>query len=369
MYEGSTDIVTGVRTADRVCEVGWFADLCGGDTEWLGVLDPIRGGTFEHCRNIVLTADALGFNNILLPTSYTEGQEVLTFAGAVAPMVKQINLLTAVRTGEIHPPMLARHLSTLDQILGGRLTVNIINSALPGSEEPPARRFSRCREVITILRQCWTRERIEFEGEHYFVDLPSAPARPVQSGGPLLYFGGLSEESKALCAEQCDVYLMWPDTEKGLYDTMVSVRDRARALGRTIDFGLRIHVIVRETDAEAREYAARLMSRFDVVEGERLKHRTQDARSVGVVRQDDLRSQTNDDYIEEDLWFGIGRARSGCGAAIVGSSATVLNRLNRYLDMGIRAFVLSGYPLIEEAYHVARHVLPHLPRCSLSSRR
>ena len=102
------------------------------------------------------------------------------------------------------------------------------------------------------------------------------------------------------------------------------------------------------------------------VEGERLKHRTQAARSVGVVRQDELRSQTIDDYVEDDLWFGIGRARSGCGAAIVGSSATVFGRLNRYLDIGIRAFVLSGYPLIEEAYHVARHVLPHLPTCSLS---
>jgi hypothetical protein len=121
-----------IRTEEHCCEVAWFDDLCGGDTAFLGVPDPNRRSTYEHCTEIVQLAEELGYDNILLPTSYMLGQETIPFAGAAAAQTTGINLLTAVRTGEIHPPMLARHLATLDHMLKGRLTVNIINSDLPG---------------------------------------------------------------------------------------------------------------------------------------------------------------------------------------------------------------------------------------------
>ena len=145
-----------VRTEKRVCEVAWFDDLCGGDTQYLGTIDPKRKSNFAHCSKIIQTADQLGYKNILLPTSYVVGQEVLPFAAAMAPKVKSINMLAAIRTGEIYPPMLARHLATLDHILQGRLTVNIINSDLPGLKEDPEMRYQRCNEVIEILKQAWT---------------------------------------------------------------------------------------------------------------------------------------------------------------------------------------------------------------------
>ncbi|MFN0201979.1 MAG: LLM class flavin-dependent oxidoreductase [Bacteroidia bacterium] len=357
-----------IRTQERVCEVAWFDDLCGGDTAYLGTVDPTRRSNFEHCSDIITTADKMGFSNILLPTSYVVGQEVLPFASAMASQVQNINMLAAIRTGEIHPPMLARHLATLDHLLKGRLTVNIINSNLPGLKEDPDLRYQRCGEVIEILKQAWTQEEIDFKGEIYEFKMRADAAKPYQqNGGPLLYFGGISPGSKEVCAKYCDVFLMWPEPEENIYETMQDLSNRAAAHGRTMDFGLRIHVIVRETEEEAKVYTKTLMSKFDAQVAEQLKNRTQDAQSMGVFRQDELRKQADaDDFIESMLWMGIGRARSGCGGAIVGTPEQVIEKLNRYMDMGIRSFILSGYPLIEECELFGKLVLPHLNNVKLS---
>jgi alkanesulfonate monooxygenase len=357
-----------IRTTDRLCEVSWFDDLCGGDTAFLGTVDPERRSNFAHCSDIIETADAQGFSNILLPTSYVVGQEVIPFAAAMAPKVPNINMLTAIRTGEIHPPMLARHLATLDHLLQGRLTVNIINSDLPGMKEDHEMRYKRCEEVIEILKQAWTQDEIDFQGEHYQLKMRADAAKPYQqNGGPLLYFGGISPGSKEVCAKYCDVFLMWPEPEDSIYATMQDMSARAAAHGRTIDFGLRIHVIVRETEEEARAYTKTLMSKFDAQVAEQLKHRTQDSKSAGVLRQDAFREQADpDDFVEPMLWMGIGRARSGCGGAIVGTPQQIVEKINRYMDMGIRAFILSGYPLIEECRLFGQHVLPHLNNVKLS---
>ncbi|NID10617.1 LLM class flavin-dependent oxidoreductase [Fibrivirga algicola] len=357
------------RTTKRICEVAWFDDLCGGDTAFLGTIDPDRRSNYVHCADIMKTADRMGFENILLPTSYVVGQEVLPFAAAMAPQVSNISMLAAVRTGEIHPPMLARHIATLDHMLEGRLTINIINSDLPGLKEDHELRYKRCEEVIEILKQAWTQDRIEFDGEVYGnISMSAAPVKPYQqNGGPLLYFGGISPGSKEVCAKYCDVFLMWPEPEENIYATMQDLSERAARHGRSIDFGLRIHVIVRETEEEARAYTKTLMSQFDADVADKLKHRTQDSRSAGVLRQDELRKNADaDDFIEPMLWTGIGRARSGCGGALVGTPAQIIEKLNRYMDMGIRAFVLSGYPLIEECELFGKHVLPHLPNVKLS---
>ncbi len=357
-----------VRTSQRVVEVAWFDDLCGGDTAFLGTIDPERRSNYAHCSDIMLTADKMGFQNILLPTSYVVGQEVLPFAAAMAPQVNNISMLAAIRTGEIHPPMLARHLATLDHILKGRLTVNIINSDLPGLKEDHEFRYKRCEEVIEILKQAWTQDTIDFQGEVYQIKMPADPVKPYQqNGGPLLYFGGISPGSKEVCAKYCDVFLMWPEPEDSIYATMQDLSQRAENHGRTIDFGMRLHVIVRETEEEAKEYAKKLMSKFDAEVGEKLKTRTQDSKSAGVLRQDEFRKNADaDDYIEPMLWGGIGRARSGCGAALVGSADQIIEKMNRYMDMGVRSFIFSGYPLKEECEYFGKLVMPHLNNQKLS---
>jgi alkanesulfonate monooxygenase len=188
-----------------------------------------------------------------------------------------------------------------------------------------------------------------------------------QNGGPLLYFGGTSEGARELCAEHCDVFLMWPETEEQIAETMRDLAERAARRGRRIDFGYRVHVIVRETESEARAAARRLVSRLDDDTGRAIKQRALDASSTGVQRQDALREGADSEgYIEDCLWSGIGRARSGCGSAIVGDPDQVRAKLERYLDLGIRAFILSGYPLRDECELFARYVLPELPQVRLA---
>lgn len=348
-------------------EVSWFAPICNGDFEYMGVHDNKLKSTWENASNILLTADKLGYRNILCPSSYQVGQDTLTFAAACAPLTKNINLLAAVRCGEVHPPMLARTIATLDHILKGRLTINIISSNLPGTEMESAARYQRSREVIEILKQAWTQDEINFQGEYYNLRLPTAAVKPYQqNGGPLLYFGGYSAPGVDLCAEHCDVYLMWPETENRLEELMTTMSQKAAAYGRTVDFGLRVHVIVRETEKEAKAAAKKLMSHLDAELGKDIRERALDAKSYGVSRQAEMRSQSDlDGFVEPHLWTGIGRARSGCGAALVGTPEQILAKIQRYMDMGIRSFIFSGYPHLQECELFAKYVLPKIKTISL----
>ena len=347
-------------------EVSWFAPLCDGDDDFLGNRNPEFKSSWENTSKVIKKADELWFRNVLCPSSYQVGQDTLSYVAGMAPLTEQINFLAAVRCGELHPPMLARTIATLDHMLKGRLTLNIISSDLPGTKLSSPERYARSREVIEILKQSWTQDRIEFNGKYYQLDLQTDPVKPYQqNGGPLLYFGGYSPEGVDLCAEHCDVYLMWPETEKKLQELMNNMTNKALEHDRMVQFGLRVHVIVRETEQEARDYAKNLLSKLDLDLGKDIRNRAQDSASLGVARQAMLREEAdNQHYVEPYLWTGIGLARSGCGAAIVGDPDQVLAKLERYMEMGIRSFILSGYPHQQECELFAKHVLPRLKTVS-----
>jgi len=348
-------------------EVSWFAPICNGDTDLLGHMPMQYKSSWQNASEIVKKADRLGYRNILCPSSYQVGQDTLPFVSAMAPMIEQMNMLAAVRCGETHPPMLARTIATIDHILKGRLTINIISSDLPGEKLSSEKRYARSREVIEILKQAWTQEEINFHGEYYQIQLPTEPVKPYQqNGGPLLYFGGYSPTGLDLCAEHCDVYLMWPETESVLQNQMQVMSEKAAEYGRKVDFGLRVHVIVRETEEEARKWAKHLVSRLDDQVGSEIRNRAQDAKSLGVSLQSSLRDRSDaDGYAEAHLWTGIGRARSGCGAALVGSPEQILEKIERYKSIGIRSFIFSGYPHMQECEYFGNLVLPHLETVSL----
>ncbi|MGR3503218.1 LLM class flavin-dependent oxidoreductase [Pseudaestuariivita sp.] len=348
-------------------EVSWFSALCSDDYQFLGVPDGALRSSWAHCRDIVLEAEKQGFRNILCPSSYQVGQDTLSFVAGCAPLTSDINMLAAVRCGEMQPIMLARTLATLDHMMEGRLTVNIISSDFPGEKAESAYRYQRSREVVEILKQAWTQDEINYEGEVYqFSGLTTGPAKPYQTGGPLLYFGGYSPAALELCGQHCDVYLMWPETQDMLAQRMKDVNAVAERYGRTLDYGLRVHMIVRDTETEAREYADYIVSKLDDEYGQLIRDRALDSTSLGVSHQARARELADKfGYTEPNLWTGVGRARSGCGAALVGSTDQVLSKLEEYQKMGIRAFILSGYPHIEEAKHFGTRVLPQMKTCSL----
>ena len=342
-------------------EVSWFSALCDDDYEFLGQPDPQLASSWEHCRNLVLAAEKGGFDNILLPSGYQLGIDTQMFAAAIAPLVKRIRLLMAIRVGEMWPPQLARAIATLDRILGGRLTVNIISSDMPGEVLASAPRYRRTVELMRILKTLLDGQSLDHDGEFWKLKLDPPRVGTVSSRCPPLYFGGLSEDAREAAAEGADVYLMWPDTMPAVREIVADMTARAARRGRKLKFGYRAHVIVRETEAEARTYASRLLSKLDAQTGDAIRAKSLDSASVGVQRQAELRAAAGDEgYVEDNLWTGIGRARSGCGAAIVGDPDQVLAKLEAYKAAGIEAFILSGYPHTAEADLFARHVLPRL---------
>ncbi|MGB2464948.1 MAG: LLM class flavin-dependent oxidoreductase, partial [Candidatus Puniceispirillaceae bacterium] len=243
-----------------------------------------------------------------------------------------------------------------------------ISSDFPGQVEDSTFRYQRSREVVEILRQAWTQDEINYQGEIYqFAGVTTDPARPYQqNGGPLLYFGGYSAAAIELCAQHCDVYLMWPESKEDLANRMKTVHERAVNYNRTLDYGLRVHMIVRDTEAEAREYAQELVSKLDDDKGKIIRERALDSTSLGVARQARNRDLADmEGFIEPHLWTGVGRARSGCGAALVGSADKILSEIESYQKMGMRSFIFSGYPHLDECDYIGKLVMPHLKTCSL----
>jgi alkanesulfonate monooxygenase len=357
----------GRSAGDRPVEVAWFAALCDDDYELLGVVDPALRSSWEHCRDITLGAERGGFDTILLPSGYELGIDSVAFAAGIAPMLERMGLLLAVRCGEVWVPQLARQLATIDRMLGGRLAINIISSDRPGESLASEPRYQRTLETMTALRTLLDGRRLELHGDHVDLEVDPPRARTASGSCPPFYFGGLSEPAREVAAAAADVYLMWPDTMPAVEAIVDDLRARAERHGRTLRFGYRVHVVVRETEAEARAAAQHLVSALDDEEGRRIRERSLDSASAGVRRQAELRGASTDDgYVEDNLWTGVGRARSGCGAAIVGDPDQVLAKLAAYREIGIDAFILSGYPHRRECDLFARYVLPRLDHAPLA---
>jgi alkanesulfonate monooxygenase len=357
-------------TALPQAEISWFSALCDDDYQFLGVEDASLKASWPHCRDIAQTADKNGFDNILLPSGYSLGMDSIAFAGGIAPLLEQMRLLVAVRCGEMWVPQLARQLATLDQMLNGRLTINIISSDLPGQTLDGGPRYQRTRETMQALRQFLNGQAVKMDGEFVKLDLDPPRIGTVSGKSPPFYFGGLSPPACDVAAAEADVFLMWPDTMDKVKAVLDDMKARTEGYHRTLKYGYRAHVIVRETEAEAREAADLLISRLDDKIGEDIRNRSLDSASVGVRRQAEMREAANasgsGDYVEDNLWTGVGRARSGCGAAIVGDPDQVLAKLNAYRELGIESFILSGYPHRDECDLFAKYVLPQINHGPLS---
>ena len=346
-------------------EISWFSALCDDDYEQLGVVSPQLRSSWDHCSEIVATAEAQGFDSILLPSGYALGLDTVAMAAALARSTSHIRLLVAVRTGENWPPQLARQIATLQHLADNRIDINIISSDLAGETMASSPRYARTLEVMKILDDLLDGDPVDVKGEHYNVatDAPRIATGPR----PPFYFGGLSEEARDVAAQMADVYLMWPDTYDNVRAIVEDMTLRAAAYGRTLRFGYRVHVVVRETEEQARAAAAHLVAELDDEIGRAIRQKSLDSGSVGVARQSELRQAADlEGFVEPNLWTGIGRARSGCGAAIVGSPDQVVAKLEAYQALGIEAFILSGYPHIDECRRFGELVMPRLTHAPLA---
>ena len=343
----------------------WFLPTHG-DGHYLGSNDSARPVDHGYLQQIAQAADRIGFTGVLIPTGRS-CEDAWLVAASMIPVTQRLKFLVALRPSVTSPTVAARQAATLDRLSNGRALFNLVTGSDP--EELAAdgvflnhqERYEASAEFTHIWRRLLEGETVDHEGKHIQVKGAKLLFPPVQQPRPPLYFGGSSDVAQDLAAEQVDLYLTWGEPPHLVKEKIEQVRAKAAAHGRTVRFGIRLHVIVRETNEEAWEAANRLISQLDdetIAKAQAAFARTD---SVGQHRMAALHGGKRDNLeISPNLWAGVGLVRGGAGTALVGDGPTVAARINEYAALGIDSFIFSGYPHLEEAYRVGELLFPHL---------
>ena len=346
-------------------DIFWFLPTSG-DTRYLGRSDSGRPATNKYMQQIAIAAESLGYDGVLIPTGSSCLDPWIT-AASLVPVTHRLKLLVALRTSLGNPTASARQAATLDQASNGRLLLNVVPGgdatelAADGIFLDHDQRYEAAGEFLTVWRRLLSGEVVNFTGKHVHVEGAQNFFQPVQQPHPPLYFGGSSPAAHELAAQQVDAYLTWGEPPADVAAKIADVRERAKKYGRTVHFGVRLHVIVRETNEQAWAAAEELISHLDddVIADAQKNYAKMD--SEGQRRMAALHGGQRDKLeVSPNLWAGVGLVRGGAGTALVGDPETVAKLLQEYADLGVDRFVLSGYPHLEEAFRFAELVFPLL---------
>lgn len=346
----------------------WFLPSAG-DGSYLGTNELSRPPQFSYLRDIALATDRLGYGGILLPTGHgcLDGW---TLASALAPLTERLKFLVALRPGVSTPALAARQVAAFDQISNGRLLLNVVTGGNPtelahdGIFLNHDERYAQTDEFLTLWRCFMEGAPIDFKGKHLSARGGTPlPFQPVQKPYPPIYFGGSSDAGIKVAAKHSDMYLTWGAPPTQVAEKFAQVRAAAAKVGRKVRFGIRLHFIVRETEAEAWEAADRLISRLtpDAIAKAQARLASRVSDSEGQRRMIALHGGRTDKLeISPNLWAGLGLVREGAATALVGDPKIVAARLREYQALGIDTVIGSAYPHLEEAYRVAELLFPAL---------
>jgi alkanesulfonate monooxygenase len=344
----------------------WFIPTHG-DGRYLGTASGGRATNFPYLRQIAQAVDDLGYTGALLPTGRS-CEDAWVVASTLASVTQKMRFLVAIRPGLMSPGVAARMAATFDRLSNGRLLINVVTGGDPvelagdGVHLSHESRYELTDEFLTIWRAIASGEETNFNGEYFNIQGGKLLFPSVQAPYPPLWFGGSSAIAQKIAAKHVDVYLTWGEPPQQVAEKINTVRRLAADEGRTLKFGIRLHVIVRETQSEAWEAAEKLISYVDneaISSAQKVYARLD---SEGQRRMTQLHNGSREALeISPNLWAGVGLVRGGAGTAIVGDPETVAARMLEYADLGIDTFILSGYPHLEEAYRVAELLFPRLP--------
>ena len=347
----------------------WFIPTHG-DSRYLGTTKGERPVDADYLKQVAVAADTLGYDGVLLPTGRS-CDDAWVVASSLIAATQKLKFLVAIRPGLSSPGLAVRMASTFDRLSNGRLLINVVTGGDQGELEADgvfadhAKRYEISDEFFRIWRATMAGEGgaagYDFEGKHLQVKGAKTLYPPVQKPYPPLYFGGSSEPAHELAAEQMDTYLTWGEPPAAVAEKLDDIRARAAKHGRTLNFGIRLHVIVRETNEAAWRAADELISHLDddIIANAQKAFAKMD--SVGQQRMAALHGGRRDKLeVSPNLWAGVGLVRGGAGTALVGDPQTVTARIREYADLGLDTFILSGYPHLEESYRFAELVFPLL---------
>ncbi|MFT4177733.1 MAG: FMNH2-dependent alkanesulfonate monooxygenase [Luteolibacter sp.] len=344
----------------------WFIPTHG-DGRYLASAVGARPTTLHYLKQIAQAVDELGYYGALLPTGRS-CDDAWVVASTLLPVTQRMKFLVAIRPGLTSPTLAARVAASFDRLSGGRLLINVVTGGDPvelegdGLFQSHDERYEVTDEFLDIWRRVMAQEEVDYEGDHLKVKGAKLLFPGLQQPYPPLYFGGSSAAGHEVGAKHIDVYLSWGEPPEQVAEKIQHMRKLAAAQGRTLRFGIRMHVIVRETEEEAWAEANNL-----------IRYVTDDAiaaslkvfarfDSAGQARMTRLHQGNRDNLeISPNLWAGVGLVRGGAGTALVGSPENVAKRILEYRELGIEEFIFSGYPHLEEAYRFAELVFPLLP--------
>jgi len=342
----------------------WFIPTHG-DGRFLATTTGGRPATFDYYSQVARAADSLGYQGVLLPTGRGCEDAWVTAAG-LAAITQRLKFLVAVRPGLVSPTVAYRMATTFDRQTRGRILVNVVTGGDveelhgDGLFLSHDQRYAQTEEYLSIWRGLDRGETVNYTGDYYRVEGARDLFHPFQPHVPL-YFGGSSPAAMRVAAKHIDVYLTWGEPPQQVGEKIAQMRQLADLEGRQIRFGIRMHVIVRDTNEEARRAADKLIQYVtpEIVAGG--KQKLSKYESEGQRRMLELQATSRDgSWLRPDLWAGVGLVRGGAGTAMVGDGATVAALMQEYAALGIDTFILSGYPHLEESYHFAEHVFPRL---------
>ncbi len=356
-------------------QIFWFLPTHG-DSRYLGTTEGARSVDLAYLQQVAGAADRLGYEGVLIPTGRS-CEDPWVIASSLIGATSRLKFLVAVRPGLHQPSLAARMAATFDRLSGGRVLVNLVTGGDQAELEGDgvfldhASRYEQSAEFIRIWREIIARshdgQSFDYEGKHLSVKGAKLLFPPTQKPYPPVWFGGSSEAAHELAAEQVDTYLTWGEPPAEVAKKIADVKARAARKGRSVKFGIRLHVIVRETADEAWKAAESLISRVDDQTVIRAQAAFSKMDSVGQRRMAALHAggakrKREDLEISPNLWAGVGLVRGGAGTALVGDAKTVAARIEEYAALGLDNFILSGYPHLEESYRFAELVFPLLPR-------
>ncbi|CAN7457315.1 FMNH2-dependent alkanesulfonate monooxygenase [Variovorax sp. LjRoot130] len=356
-------------------QVFWFLPTHG-DSRYLGTTEGARPVDLAYLQQVAGAADQLGYEGVLIPTGRS-CEDPWVIAASLVGATRQLKFLVAVRPGLHQPSLAARMAATFDRLSGGRVLVNLVTGGDQAELEGDgvfldhAARYEQSAEFIRIWREIIARshegQSFDYEGKHLSVKGAKLLYPPTQKPYPPVWFGGSSAAAHELAAEQVDTYLTWGEPPAEVAKKIADIRERAARKGRTVKFGIRLHVIVRETEDAAWKAAEELISRVDdatVIRAQAAFARmdSEGQRRMAALHAGGARRTRAELEISPNLWAGVGLVRGGAGTALVGDAKTVAARIEEYAALGLDNFILSGYPHLEESYRFAELVFPLLPR-------
>ncbi|MFB2833422.1 FMNH2-dependent alkanesulfonate monooxygenase [Floridanema evergladense] len=347
-------------------QVLWFIPTHG-DGRYLATSIGGRAVNFPYLRQIAQAVDNLGYTGALLPTGRS-CEDAWVLASSLVTHTSKMRFLVAIRPGLMSPGVAARMAATFDRISNGRLLINVVTGGDPvesagdGLHLSHDDRYKLTDEFLTVWRQIVAGEETNFQGDYLDIQRGKILFPPVQKPYPPLWFGGSSPIAQEIAAKHVDVYLTWGEPPAQVAEKIAAVKRLAEAEERTLKFGIRLHIIVRETESEAWSAANQLIKYVDddaIATAQKAFSRMD---SEGQKRMAQLHNSSREALeISPNLWAGVGLVRGGAGTALIGDPDTVAARMLEYRNLGIDTFIFSGYPHLEEAYRVAELLFPRLP--------